>query len=213
MLELLYLSLLCTLLHLVKADAIDVYLLVLLRCLALPNVQCAAWQCSTSEPLRLCLQDCGPLTLLAVSSGGCCAMLVPSSPLSCLPAEAFTGFDIPKGSGHQTSPVRFPACRIIGFLCESTADIQKFRFKQDPANKGKFITVGNLAAHDISQSACFSSSRAILSKLCVFYAGLWKWSRHPNYFVSHAVPSSQALCSATLDLTMFILALPVCRAR
>ena len=87
-LELLYLSLLCTLLHLVKADTVDVYLLVLFRCLALPNAQCAAWQCSTSKLLRLCLQDCGPLTLLAVSSGGCCEMLVPSSPLPCLPAEA-----------------------------------------------------------------------------------------------------------------------------
>jgi steroid 5-alpha reductase family enzyme len=42
---------------------------------------------------------------------------------------------------------------VIGFGIEVVADRQKSVFKQDPANKGRFIT-----------------------------SGLWAWSRHPNYF-------------------------------
>lgn len=42
---------------------------------------------------------------------------------------------------------------VFGFTWETIADAQKSAFKNDPANKGKFIDVG-----------------------------LWKWSRHPNYF-------------------------------
>ena len=42
---------------------------------------------------------------------------------------------------------------IIGFSIEVIADQQKTNFKDDPANKDNFITVG-----------------------------LWSWSRHPNYF-------------------------------
>ncbi|MEM7780558.1 MAG: DUF1295 domain-containing protein [Pseudomonadota bacterium] len=42
---------------------------------------------------------------------------------------------------------------VLGMVWESVADSQKSAFKADPANKGKFINVG-----------------------------LWRWSRHPNYF-------------------------------
>lgn len=42
---------------------------------------------------------------------------------------------------------------IIGFAFEAIADHQKTKFKNNPANDGKFIT-----------------------------EGLWAWSRHPNYF-------------------------------
>lgn len=41
----------------------------------------------------------------------------------------------------------------IGFVIESVADIQKFRFIQNPKNKGKWID-----------------------------SGIWRYSRHPNYF-------------------------------
>lgn len=42
---------------------------------------------------------------------------------------------------------------LIGLLVEAFADIQKYRFKQDKKNKAKFISTG-----------------------------LWRYSRHPNYF-------------------------------
>ena len=31
---------------------------------------------------------------------------------------------------------------LLGFALEVTADFQKYAFKQDPANKGKFISTG-----------------------------------------------------------------------
>ena len=42
---------------------------------------------------------------------------------------------------------------VFGFAYEAIADAQKSAFKKDPVNAGKFINVG-----------------------------LWRWSRHPNYF-------------------------------
>ena len=58
---------------------------------------------------------------------------------------------------------------LAGFAIEAVADRQKSVFKQDPANDGRFIT-----------------------------AGLWAWSRHPNYFGE-----------ITLWTGMAILAIPV----
>ena len=42
---------------------------------------------------------------------------------------------------------------LLGFSVEMVADLQKSRFRADPANKSRFIRTG-----------------------------LWSWSRHPNYF-------------------------------
>ncbi len=42
---------------------------------------------------------------------------------------------------------------LAGFALEVVADVQKSRFRANPANKGEFISIG-----------------------------VWSWSRHPNYF-------------------------------
>lgn len=57
----------------------------------------------------------------------------------------------------------------FGLTFEAVADAQKSKFKSDPANDGDFINVG-----------------------------LWKWSRHPNYFGE-----------ITLWAGIFIIAIPV----
>ncbi len=55
---------------------------------------------------------------------------------------------------------------IIGFLFESIGDLQLKRFKSDPSNKGKLLVTG-----------------------------LWKYTRHPNYFGDSAVWWGFALIS------------------
>ena len=60
---------------------------------------------------------------------------------------------------------------VIGFAFEATADVQKSRFRADPANKGAFIA-----------------------------SGLWRISRHPNYFGE-----------ITLWVGVALIALPVLR--
>jgi steroid 5-alpha reductase family enzyme len=54
------------------------------------------------------------------------------------------------------SPVAFAAGALLwaaGFLCEAAADWQLLRFQRDPASRGKVLD-----------------------------SGLWRYSRHPNYF-------------------------------
>jgi steroid 5-alpha reductase family enzyme len=72
----------------------------------------------------------------------------------------------------------------VGFGVEVVADLQKSRFRSDPANKGRFISTG-----------------------------LWAWSRHPNYFgeivlwigvAIIAAPALQGWQYATLVSPVFV---------
>jgi len=58
-------------------------------------------------------------------------------------------------SARAVGPVSVLGCvvALAGLVFEQIADGQKYRFRNDPANAGLFIA-----------------------------SGLWKWSRHPNYF-------------------------------
>ena len=76
---------------------------------------------------------------------------------------------------------------IVGFAIEVVADRQKSSFKANPANDGKFIDVG-----------------------------LWRWSRHPNYFgeimlwagiAAIALPALSGLQYATLVSPLFVFSL------
>lgn len=57
---------------------------------------------------------------------------------------------------------------FTGFTIETISDYQKYRFKQDKKNKGRFINIG-----------------------------LWKYSRHPNYF-------GEMLCWIGVYITVFL---------
>ncbi len=76
---------------------------------------------------------------------------------------------------------------LAGFAIEVVADAQKSRFKADPANQDAFIDVG-----------------------------LWRWSRHPNYFgeivlwigiTLIALPALQGWQYATLISPVFVIVL------
>lgn len=58
-------------------------------------------------------------------------------------------------SGDDLSALAYAglALWLVGLILEASADYQKFAFKQDPSNKGKWIQ-----------------------------SGVWRYSRHPNYF-------------------------------
>ena len=76
---------------------------------------------------------------------------------------------------------------LVGFAIEAVSDSQKTAFKNDPANDGKFINVG-----------------------------LWRWSRHPNYFgeimlwtgmAIMVLPALSGLQYATLISPIFVFVL------
>lgn len=88
----------------------------------------------------------------------------------------------------------------IGFTIETTADFQKFAFKQNPANKGRFISTGKPPIEGCARQApktmylwaisflCRYCCCAAASHFCVtcgydrlFVAGVWKYARYPNY--------------------------------
>jgi steroid 5-alpha reductase family enzyme len=69
---------------------------------------------------------------------------------------------------------------FCGFLCETIADIQKLRFRSNPENKEKFIK-----------------------------SGLWKYSRHPNYFGEILLWLAFALIALSGSQSYFVFISPV----
>ena len=54
----------------------------------------------------------------------------------------------------------------VGFVCECLADFQKYNFKQDPKNKGKFIDVGGfLQINQLSEAAAQPCQMSTISRL------------------------------------------------
>ena len=74
-----------------------------------------------------------------------------SLPVTILNSPAVLGFNQPAfGTGRDIAGV---ILWVLGFFLESVSDVQKYRFRSNPDNKGKVCDVG-----------------------------LFSWSRHPNYF-------------------------------
>ena len=72
---------------------------------------------------------------------------------------------------------------LFGFVWETVADVQKYVFKSDPSNRGKWIQDGQYdpCSMDITQRFC---------------PGLFHYSRYPNYFGEMVVWASMCVLAS-----------------
>lgn len=70
---------------------------------------------------------------------------------------------------------------FVGLLAETYADLQKFSFRQDPVNQGKFCNDGMHILHIFITYIHLIFMDHFTIRL-VGATGLWGISRHPNYF-------------------------------
>eukprot|EP00961_Rhodomonas_salina_P283215 3827333-Rhodomonas_salina.1 len=92
---------------------------------------------------------------------------------------------------------------LVGLSCEAVADQQKFNFRSNPDNKGKWCQVpprypsqipADTPAVCIAVLACGTECGTGVQSVALGrstdlgacgtgeQSGLWAWSRHPNYF-------------------------------
>lgn len=74
----------------------------------------------------------------------------------------------------------------LGFAIEAVADQQKYNFKMNPSNKGKFVNTGAADMHNL-KTHCVYIRRLFLeawvpAEVVGCYVGLWSLARYPNYF-------------------------------
>lgn len=72
--------------------------------------------------------------------------------------------------GHQTCEIIGVMLFIVGFVLEATADVSKYRFRKG-ASKGDMWVSPYLQQNCRSRRSVNRNNK-----------GVWRWSRHPNYF-------------------------------
>lgn len=82
---------------------------------------------------------------------------------------------------------------LIGWFWETAADYQKYVFKNIPENKDRWIDSGVFSLHWFSWKITLTRPEYVLCNT----PGLFRYSRHPNYFGEILVWGSMLLLAST----------------